>query len=263
MKLGNFLTPPSSVLKQRRLQEKNAEELQRQQEKQDFENQPIVIDPNYIIKVGAILQRNPIIMKPLDEFEEEYMKYRHTKDSLKTRGLFEFVGSNEDNSNGIRTTPDGEKYFNIVPEEPVPLLEYSRDDKNLKNLGRKLERKIYLSIRPCHNPSFWTFPSFLFTPDFKEGIHSVVRSRLDEIFPNAQLYHLGHAPLAHFVERLKTPIENAKNIATFYLKSQLIAGDIRNIIIPESLEFAWLTKEELRERSDPLWFKSLDPILSF
>lgn len=262
MKLGNFLTAPPSVLKQRRMQEKAADEEMKRKEKEDFENQPITIDPSYIIKVGAILQRNPIIMNPLNEFEEEYMKYRQTKDSINTRGLLEFTGSSEENSAGIRTLPNGERYFNVVPEERTPPPEYSTDEGNLKNLARKLDRKLYLTIRPCFNPSIWTFPSFLYSPDFKEGIHSVVRNRLDEILPNAQLYHLGHAPVAHFVERLKAPIENVKNIATFYLKSQLIAGDIRNFKIPEALDFAWLTKEEIQEQSDPMWFKSLSPILS-
>jgi hypothetical protein len=262
MRLGNFLTAPPSVLKQRRLQEKAFDDEKKRKEKEDFENQPIIIDPTFIIKVGAILQRNPITMSQLNEFEEEYMRYRHVKDSIKTRGLFEFTGGDEENSAGIRAMPNGDRYFNIVPEEPAPPLEYSTDEGNLKNLGRKLDRKLYLSIRPSYNPSIWTFPSFLYSNSLKEGIHSVVRERLNEIFPNAQLYHLGHAPLAHFVEHLKSPIENAKNIATFYLKSQLISGDIKNFKVPEALEFAWLTKEEIQEKADPHWFKSISPILS-
>ena len=159
-------------------------------------------------------------MKKLPEVEEEYLKYRLREDALQSRGLLLLSEAEEDT--GIRTDPNGVRYFNVPPEEPESPVEYSTDNTNLKNLGRMLDQNLYFAINPVYAPTRWTFPAFLYSPEY-EGIHLSLRSVIDPIFSQAQLYHLGPTPIAHHIEKDET---KWKDIATFYLKSILIKGGI-------------------------------------
>lgn len=256
MRLGNFLNPPPSLLKRQRLEKRQQTEALRLKQEKDFKNLPIDLDPRFILRVGVIIQRDAIVMRTVPEVEEEYLKYRFREDALQSRGLLQLTESEEET--GIRTDLNGVRYFNVPPEDAEPPVEYSTDDSNLKNLGRLLERKLYLSIKPVHSPNQWTFPAFLYSPPH-EGIHLSLRSVIDPIFSQAQLYHLGPTPIVHHLE--KDP-ETKKEIATFYLKSILIQGDVRDLRFPEALDYGWLSKEELENISDPKWFRSVSPVLS-
>jgi hypothetical protein len=255
MRLGNFLNPPPRLLKIQREEKRQEREAARLQAEQAFKDEPIDLDPRYLLRIGAIIQRDPLVMRKLPEVEEEYAKYRFLEDAQQSRGLLLLSDAEEDT--GIRADANGVRYFNIPPEESESPVEYSTDDSNQKNLGRMLDRKLYLAIKPIHAPNQWTFPAFLYSKEH-EGLHQCLRSILTPIFPEAQLYHLGPTPVAHHMEKH----DGQRQLATFYLKSILIQGDVRNLRIAEALDYGWLTKEELEKGSDPRWFRSLAPILS-
>lgn len=260
IRMGSFLSPPPALQRIQQQQIRTAQVQQRLKEEGEFRAQPVDIDPQYQLRVGALIQRDPLVIRELREVEKEYMRHRYVEDAIQSRGLLTLDTEAE---SGIRTAPDGTRYFNVAPEESEPPLEYSTDCQNVKNLGRHLDRKLYLAIRIPRAPTLWTLPSFLYTPPSKgnQGLQPFLNRRLDRIFARAQLYHLGQAPIAHFLEDLNNTNTNTM-LATFYFKSVLIQGDVKQLEFPEALDYGWLTREEIQQNSDPEWFAKIGIIFS-
>jgi hypothetical protein len=221
----------------------------------EFVQKPIDVHPDYVIRVGAIIQRDPIILPPLDDIEREYWQWKFERDNQQSLGFMDFTPEAERTL--YKYNAQGRRLVDIVPEEAVESVEYMDDNSNLRNIARLLDQKLYFAIKTKADPQHWTLPSFTFTSQ-KQPLHIFLRRHLKDIFTQCQLYHVARVPVAHYLANRKAPME-----ATFYFRSHLVQGDLGVLHFPDAIDYSWLSSDEMAQASEPEWYSSLRPILSY
>jgi hypothetical protein len=207
---------------------------------------------DYAIMTVALLQRNPIVMRPPSEIEKEYAKYRQNLGTEKARGTFNIgtASSKSGSNSAISVAAAGLD----IPEN-VEL----NEEAHPKDLRRKLHRKLYLCLK---DGGKWTLPMSRFT-ETDSALHSNAQTLLSEILaPSSglQLYHLGAAPAAYHFDKFGDRVTPPYGAKHFFFRSQLVAGKIQ--VVPKYEEYGWFSKEELKEKLPNDFYESIEPIIT-
>jgi hypothetical protein len=215
---------------------------------------------NSLIFSSIILERPPICLKPLPDWEVDFYTYRHSKLSENAWVLPKDL---EKNMYG--------KYL-VEDEGPEPLPHITADDKenNRRSLYRALEDPVYLICKVKQDfdeklPSeIWMFP----TTQVREGedIRSSAERTLFYHAGDLQFYTLGNAPiLSHNVRQsdmLKKEYPGVKNVKNFYMHSVYLGGNIELEPDGEITDYAWVTQPELKEYFTSDHTKELEKLTS-
>ncbi len=202
---------------------------------------------------SSILQRNPLVMRPLSAIEREYQIYRELLEEERARGIFNIA------------KPDGNNASTSITTVEAPKLEVQlNEDLPVTDIKRQLHRKLYFAFKNSITGG-WQFPNGLLSPGDElpqEGLHVLAQKALTQLFaPSSglQLYHVGAAPVAVFSESFADRVEPPLGAKHFFFRSHLLAGKLH---LQESLEFGWFVKEELKERLNENYYASIEPVLS-
>ncbi|BFZ60418.1 hypothetical protein YB2330_001454 [Saitoella coloradoensis] len=238
--------------------------------------------PHYEPHAAVILTRGPIITKELTPFEKEYFQYqRRLADEISSPFPVDFyfkkgslaekrwLAAAEARAKGEaavqaptqeeieRGAPTGsERVFEEeagLGEKLAQPRQTEADKKNdIKALDRKLDQNLYLLVK---EKDVWRFP---YGPvDGQETLHETAARRLDEICGvDMNTWLVSRHPVGHMKFKFKNPVAGPKftyvGRRTFFLKGRIFAGQVK--LSNEYQEFAWLTKDEVKERvTDTYW----------
>ncbi|KAI8848718.1 hypothetical protein BC829DRAFT_362341 [Chytridium lagenaria] len=223
------------------------------------------------IEIGLVVKRNPVVLRPLSNFEREYLRYKENNERLQAKDFnYEFYfkrGSVAEQRWMESQKSAGADFKHPAPvrnhdEEFTSILESSRKnltsdkDGNLESLDRKLDRSLYLLVRDGKNQ--WKFPSGQLNPE--ELLHEAAERHLKhQCGSGLETWMVGKAPvgLSKNSSR-KVLVDFVKSLITFYMKAHVISGKMEaNADFIK--EHAWLTKEEILTKVSPeLWDSSKD-----
>lgn len=213
---------------------------------------------DYAIMAVSLLQRNPIVMRPLSQIEFEYSKYRQNLESEKARGTFHIGADYGKNSSIGSSVP-------VAEVELMNKLAFADLNEQGKptDLGRKLDRKLYLCLKERINEK-WSLPMVRFDqPD--SALHLEAQKSLTNLLsdtsPGLELYHLGAAPVAFHLEKFEDRSNPPYGLKYFFFRSQLVAGRVR-IDKEKYPEYGWFCKEEMKEKLSKDLFGSIDAVIS-
>lgn len=224
---------------------------------------------DFAIMTVSILQRNPIVMTPLSSIELEYTKYRQNLESEKSRGTFN-IGNSVKGSTGVSVAA-----AEVSVSEIVELNEQAEP----KDLARKLNRKLYFCVKDQELKGKWTLPMSRFnlesadsnissssggsSSNHERALHTHAHEFLSNLLnpsENLNLYHLGPAPVAYYLEKYADRVVAPLGAKHFFFRSQLVSGKFR--VVPKIQDFGWFCKEELKEKLDHELFEAIEPVIS-
>ena len=214
----------------------------------------VKLNNDYAIITVALLQRNPIVMRPLSDIEKEYAKYRQNLETERARGTFNIGTSSKGNSSGSSVISVAAAELDV--NKTVEL----NEEAHPKDLNRKLHRKLYLCLKDGGGK--WTLPMSRFT-ETDSALHSHAQTLLSEILAPSeglQLYHLGTAPVAFHLDKFGDRVAPPFGAKHFFFRSQLVAGKIR--VLPKYEEYGWFSKEELKDNLSNDVYESIEPVIN-
>ena len=204
---------------------------------------------NTLIFSSIILERPPICLRDLPEWEKDWYQYRQSKLSEKAWVLPKDLEKNMLGKYGIE------------PEDfPDALPHITADDKadNRRSLYRKLEDPLYLICKVEQDfdealpKEIWMFP----TTQVREGenVRSAAERTLFYHAGDLEYYTMGNAPILYHPVRhsnlLKKEYPAAKQVKNFYMHSAYLGGHIELEPGGEITDYAWVTQGELSEYFD-------------
>lgn len=214
---------------------------------------------DYAVMAVSILQRNPLIMRPLSPIELEYQKYRQNLEIERARGVFHIPTAKD--SDPIKGTTTGD-----ITMTDVPSNQNLNETLGPKDLSRHLHRKLYFCIKDSLNNSNnqWSLPASRFTADpDTSALHLHAHAHLTTVLAPSEgleLYHVGAAPVAFHQENFPDRTAKPFGAKYFFFRSQLIAGRLR--VSPSVTDHGWFCREELKSILSEEYLKAIDPILS-
>lgn len=204
---------------------------------------------------SSILQRNPVVMRPLSAIEKEYELYRESLEEERSRGPF----------NIQKPGSDGNAAGSSITTVAVPSLEAELNETlPPTNLHRHLHRKLYFSLRDKLTGR-WILPGAAVMPSDElpvDGLHTLAQRSLAALFAPSiglQFYHVGAAPVAVFSEAFAERVEPPRAAKHFFFRSHLVAGRVR---LQDCPEHGWFLKEELKDLMDAKYLSAISPILT-
>ncbi|EDO19073.1 hypothetical protein Kpol_2000p38 [Vanderwaltozyma polyspora DSM 70294] len=245
---------------------------------------------------SIVLSRNPIVTPDLTEMESNYYKYQSglerrlmwtfpdyfyfKKGTLSQnkfanlqkgpisklpgvwfpKGLPDIKQSRERSQKQNVLLPKGASNEGPSKEEDLsrPVVPNSRiteaDKKgDISSIERKLSRTLYLLVK--NKGGKWTFPKFEVSDN--SGLHIRVETGLREIG--------GEEINTWTVSRTPAAVMNHKNGSNeFFIKSHILGGKFELQDPSKTLvtDFAWLTKEEIKDLVDKSYYKGTEFMLS-
>jgi len=194
------------------------------------------------IRVGAVLERLPIVTPDEPEWGLEYEKLRRYLDNWGP----EFPEGNPFYELWSETDPNEtiEDALKLLPKKfkPAPRETEADATGNINTLDRALKQRVYLTVKESdESGDSWAFPS----TDVREGetlLDAVTRSIKEATGPELEIYTLSNAPMAFDYRLLPTnnTEETLKGEKIFYFRITYDGGDVK-----DPSKCAWLTKEEI------------------
>jgi large subunit ribosomal protein L46 len=195
---------------------------------------------------SIILERPPVCLGEVPQWEQDWYTYRHSKLTEKAWTL------PKDLSKNILG-----KYHIDQEDFPEALPHITDEDlkNNRRSLYRALEDPLYLICKVQQDfdenlPSeIWMFP----TTQVRDG-ETIRTSAERTLFYHAgdlEYYTLGNAPILYHPVRhsnmIKKEYPDAKNVKNFYMHSMYLGGNIELEPDGEITDYAWVKQDELHE----------------
>ncbi|KAJ3023235.1 54S ribosomal protein L17 mitochondrial [Thoreauomyces humboldtii] len=219
--------------------------------------------------VGILLKRDPVVLRDLTPFEHAYYAYRDSLEQGEARPFNPDFYFKKGSSAEQRWTAAQQA---AVPQrgEVKPRLVQPRDEeisnlaaasrvteadakKDMKSLNRALHRTLYLVTRKASGPAKgkWELPSGRVEGD--EVLREAAdRSLRKEVGGELETWVVGNTPVGHLF---------ADGQKVFYMKAHILSGKIT----PDGKiadDYAWATKEELKEYLAPEQYFTLSRMLA-
>ncbi|GAO48790.1 hypothetical protein SAICODRAFT_18651 [Saitoella complicata NRRL Y-17804] len=245
--------------------------------------------PHYEAHAAVILTRGPIITKELTPFEKEYFQYqRRLADEISSPFPVDFyfkkgslaekrwLAAAEARKKGVaavqaptqeeieRGAPTGsERVFEEEAGLGEKLAQPRQTDADKKNditaLDRKLDQNLYLLVK---EKDVWRFP---YGPvGAVEALHETAARRLDETCGvDMNTWFVSRHPVGAMKFKFRSPVAGPKfsyvGRRTFFLRGRIFAGQVK--LSNEYQEFAWLTKDEIKERVSQTYWDGVGAML--
>ncbi|KAK6462958.1 60S ribosomal protein L17, mitochondrial precursor [Scheffersomyces coipomensis] len=199
------------------------------------------------------LNKDPVSYNPDIEYPQGKPEIRHRRDRrfkqvINLPKTYKQVGEEGHEEESLTKSHD-DLARQIIPNSRVTKADESND---LTSLERKLSRTLYLVINQNNN---WVLPNFVesSTEEIK-ALHTLAEDGL---------YKIGGEKINYF-NVSNTPchlrINEVENKKEFIIKSHILSGEF--IPQDESLQYLWLTKEELKGKLDPQYYYEISHLFS-
>ncbi|RKP09650.1 NUDIX hydrolase domain-like protein [Thamnocephalis sphaerospora] len=227
------------------------------------------------IVASAIVSRLPQITREPTSFEHAYHQYREAQASAKAAPVpvdFYFKKGSEaertwqQRERGelseaawaqLRAAGDGQ------PLELAGRVSKADQEGDRRSLDRALQRTLYLVVKRPRDRYQWQFPQG--GVEAEEALHDAGRRELaEECGPDMDIWFVGRRPVGF--TQYAYPTEHTKKFPehdgakVFFLRAHIFAGQAK-VDGKETVDFAWLTKEELSEVLEPDYFNAVADIL--
>ncbi|KAL1915044.1 mitochondrial 54S ribosomal protein mL46 [Calcarisporiella thermophila] len=250
----------------------------------------------YRLVAGVVLARSPQIQRSPTAFEQAYFNYqkqlaRHTSAFFPTDFYFKKGSIAEKRWQRQQEIEKREDIFNPSASsqkeaKTVEKAEVEEDDKSIggdleakvepasrvteadkkgdvKSLDRALDRTLYLIVKKPREEHAWQFPQGGL--DDNELLHQAAERELtEECGPNLDTWFVGRAPVGHYVYDYPAHFSKGspyKGSKVFFMKAHVFAGKVQ-VDQREIVDYAWVTKEELKNYVDPRYYEAVRDMLS-
>ncbi|GAA5978558.1 hypothetical protein JCM5350_003140 [Sporobolomyces pararoseus] len=237
------------------------------------------------IVAAALLSRPPLVLPSLSPFERSYYAYQRkihralSKPLETSTGWFFKKGSTAEKSfvqfdkkvEKETGTEDDMRPFEMAREEVEGASEVMEKETaadksgDVKSLERKADRTVYLLLKKKRSEHAWQFPQ-----GGVEGDESLVeaarRELAEETGPNMDVWTVGRVPAGAY--SYPFPAEHIKknpgkdSARVFFMPMRVVRGQAVPNQKEGLIDFAWLTKEEIKEKVDEKYWQAVEPMLS-
>ncbi|GAA5935813.1 mitochondrial 54S ribosomal protein mL46 MRPL17 [Sporobolomyces koalae] len=237
------------------------------------------------IVAAALLSRPPLILPSLTPFERSYYAYQRkihralSKPLETSTGWFFKKGSAAEKSfaqfdkkvEKETGNEDDMRPFEMAREEvegaSAVMEKVTEADKagSVQSLERKADRTVYLLLKKKRSAHAWQFPQ-----GGVEGDESLVeaarRELVEETGPNMDVWSVGRVPAGAYTYAF--PAEHVKknpgkeSASVFFMPMRVVRGQAVPNQKEGLVDFAWLTKEEIKEKVDASYWEAVEPMLS-
>ncbi|KAF9937346.1 54S ribosomal protein L17 mitochondrial [Modicella reniformis] len=140
------------------------------------------------------------------------------------------------------------------------------DRKNdVSSLERALQRTLYLIVKKSRDQHAWQFPQggVRVCENLQEAAG---RELQEECGKNMDLWYVGRAPIGHYnYSHPKDYQKGSSAIVTgtkvFFMKAHIFAGQVQ-VDNMEIVDFAWVTKQEMKDYVSPEYYEAVKDMLS-
>ncbi|KAK4054445.1 glycosylphosphatidylinositol anchor biosynthesis [Microbotryomycetes sp. JL201] len=238
------------------------------------------------IVAAALLSRAPLMLPRPTQFEQAYYNYHRkiagalAKPADVSSSWFFKSGSAAEKSfaafNARVEKETGseplQQAYEMAADEvegatrPSAGLNDVEERGTVQSLERRLDRTLYLLLKKDRREHAWQFPQ----GGVEEGeslLDAAKRELVEETGPNMDVWHIGRVPAGAYsysfpkdwVKKTKSQHEGAH---VFFLPMRVIRGQTKPNKNEGLVDFAWLTKEEIKEKVSPEYWDAIEPMLS-
>ncbi|KAF9580667.1 54S ribosomal protein L17 mitochondrial [Lunasporangiospora selenospora] len=252
------------------------------------------------VVAGAVVSRQPLILRDLTPFEQEYFNYQRNlerKNASPFASEFYFKKGSIAEKQWRQVDAERESaglYGTLSPASAESSLGQDQDSdmteedriaaleakvvfndriteadrkKDMRSLERALARTLYLIVKKPRDQHAWQFP--------QGGVHVVEnlqeaagRELNEECGSNMDLWFVGRVPIGHYAyshpkgtmtkSENPTPLKGSK---VFFMKAHIFAGNVQ-IDNKEVVDYAWVTKDEMKSYVTPEYYEAVKDMLS-
>ncbi|GAA5937814.1 hypothetical protein JCM1841_004066 [Sporobolomyces salmonicolor] len=237
------------------------------------------------VVAAALLSRPPLVLPALSPFERSYYAYqrrihRALSKPLETSTSWFFKkGSAAEKSftafdkavEKERGDEDDMRAYAMAQEEvegasEVMTRETEADRKgDVKSLERKVDRTLYLLLKKKRNNHAWQFPQGGVEAD-ESLVEAARRELVEETGPNMDVWSVGRVPAGAY--SYPFPAEHIKKnpghegARVFFMPMRVVRGQAVPNQKEGLVDYAWLTKEEVKDKVSPEYWAAVEPMLS-
>ncbi|KAF9990306.1 54S ribosomal protein L17 mitochondrial [Mortierella antarctica] len=265
----------------------------------------LIINGNRIV-AGAVVSRQPLIVRDLTPFEQEYFLYQKNleresaapfgaefyfkkgsvaerrwkqqeAERLASQSTFGSSSPSKSSTSGATTAGSEGAEDEISEEDRVAAMEAKiefvdriteADRKNdVRSLERALARTLYLIVKKPREQHAWQFPQggVRVCENLQEAAG---RELQEECGGNMDLWFVGRVPIGHynysfpkgFAPKTETS-PGANGAKVFFMKAHIFAGQVQ-VDNKEIVDFAWVTKQEMKDYVAPEYYEAVKDMLS-
>ncbi|GAA6024791.1 hypothetical protein JCM10207_005587 [Rhodosporidiobolus poonsookiae] len=235
------------------------------------------------VVAAALVSRPPLILPALSPLERTYYAYQRrlhralSKPVSASSAWFFKQGSAADKAftqfdarvskEDTGAEEEGRAYEAAREEvegssEVVGRLETQADKTgDVRSLERKADRTLYLVLKKDRKEHAWQFPQ-----GAVEGTESLadaaVRELKEEVGPDVDVWSVGRVPAGAMEYGMKSKVEGKDKSRVFFMPLRILRGQAVPNKKEGIVDFAWLTKEEVRERVDPKYWAEVEGLMT-
>ncbi|BGP28238.1 hypothetical protein JCM10295v2_007225 [Rhodotorula toruloides] len=239
------------------------------------------------VVASALLSRPPLILPPLSPLERSYYSYQRrihralAKPTSVSQQWFFKKGTQAEKSfvefekRVAKEEEQGDleqlRAFEMAAEEvegaPDFAVRETETDKkgDVTSLERKADRTLYLLLKKDRREHAWQFPQ-----GGVEGEESLIEAAKRELHEetgvNVDVWPSGRVPAGAYTyafsaeHKKKHPEHEGAKV--FFMPMRIIRGQVEPNKQEGIVDFAWLTKEEVKEKVSPEYWAAIEPMLS-
>ncbi|KAL7337272.1 NUDIX hydrolase domain-like protein, partial [Rhodotorula toruloides] len=225
--------------------------------------------PSHRVVASALLSRPPLILPPLSPLERSYYAYQRRIHRALAKPAS--VSQSWFFKKGTQAEKSFMKAFEMAAEEVEGAPDYvpreTEADKkgDVTSLERKADRTLYLLLKKNRKEHAWQFPQ-----GGVEGEESLLEAAKRELHEetgvNVDVWPSGRVPAGAYTYPF--PAEHKKKhpehegAKVFFMPMRIIRGQVEPNKQEGIVDFAWLTKEEVKEKVSPEYWEAVEPMLS-
>lgn len=191
-----------------------------------------------------VAQKGPISNQPGVWFPKGVPDVKHNRERSQKQEI-SLPRENNEGSQGAQKRSDISRP--IVPNSRITEADTKGD---VSSLERQLHRTLYLVLKS--KKGSWNFPSF---PVENKPLHISAEEGLRLLGgENIKTWTVSNTPAA--------ALEKTNGGNEFFIKSHILAGEFQLQEKERFIEYAWLTKEEIKDRVDSVYFSDTEYLLA-
>ncbi|CDO92784.1 unnamed protein product [Kluyveromyces dobzhanskii CBS 2104] len=191
------------------------------------------------------VQKGVISKQPGVWFPQGVPDVKHNRERSKKQEVVLPTDSSEGSNKSDVSRP-------IVPNSRTTKADESND---ITSLERRLDRTLHLLVKDVNGK--WILPSFPVnteSTDGKKGLHETAETGLRTIGgEDINTWTVSNVPVG--------VVQHEKDLQ-FLIKSHIVAGEFKLQDKKSVTEFAWLTKDEIKEKVDEKYYNSIQYLLA-
>ncbi|GAA5868010.1 hypothetical protein JCM3774_001566 [Rhodotorula dairenensis] len=245
--------------------------------------------PRHRVVAAALLSRPPLVLPELSPLERTYYAYQRRihralakpfdvssqwffkKGSQAEKAFAAFDRRALESELQAADDESGRRAFEMAAEEVEGAPEFmSRETEadrtgDVRSLERKADRTLYLLLQKKRAEHAWQFPQGGVEAD-ESLVEAAQRELVEETGPNVDVWPVGRAPAGAFSypfpasHQKKFPEFDSARV--FFMPMRMIRGQAVPNEKEGIVDFAWLTKEEVKDKVSEEYWQAVEPILS-